>query len=928
MSLSCFRYLVLLFAFLPVNACLLHAQNFDLDFHQIPLESVLNDLSDRYGLSFAYEDAQVEDLQVNVAFRGNSLHALLTKLLENTPLEFEIVRDKHILLVKKKLTSIPQDIRPRYTCRIIDAETGMPLSYATLVGTSSRKGALAGQDGIVKIEDHFSHKDSLLISHVGYESRIYSINQFRERMQGLKENEQLLVALRPRPSSLENVLITDQITVMDVHPSDDKITIRPSGVRTLPGWGEPDIYQMMGLLPGINSSAGISGGINIKGGTADQNLVLWDGIPIYHLSHFFGLFAPFNPYAVNKLDLYANGFGASKGGRVSSVIDIQSEPDSIDDLRIGLGANLLHTYAFLEIPHLNDKASLFISGRRAFSDIVASTTYNKWFNYTFQEGREDILGQPARDNGASLNLIPQFYYQDITAKWLYHPTSQDELSVSFYRGNDKLEYLQVENLPDRFSDNISIEALDVLKQSNWGISSRWKHRWNPKHQSEASLVYSDYAKVWSFVFVEKWPGFKYHREVHQHNNFQDFTLTFHHTWDLLPRYKMDLGAQWTQQVASLNYQEIFLKEESDVDTTQSLIGPTNDDFEGFISSFYVENHLNPVDNLQINAGLRFSQVAIKEKSYLEPRLSMSYAPHPDWSFRFRWGEYRQFAHQVFFENELRVGENFWILNTRPDQPDLKTSQLSLGLHYESDHFSFTADAYHRDFQGLLGNSFEYNREVRDLEDLDVYRTYLQYHNDSAFVSGNGRARGIDLWFQLEWKPYKTWLAYSLSEVVYQFDGFNLDQPFPAPHDQRHTLKWTHFLSFNDWSISANWLFHTGNPFSSVELERVEEAIGTTSNNQGQPPAEVVYVLDVPEYNGQRFSHYHRLDISVGKSFVWGDKGQWNGKIGLSVYNVYNRINVQRKRYIPMQQMQGGLDIMEANHVDPGLTPNIFFQISW
>ncbi len=924
----CFRYLSTTFACLIVNVPLIFAQHeyfFDVAFEEELLPKVLKHLTDTYELEFAYEDRQVQDVVITGSYKGNSTDELLHILFSSTSLNYEIVRQKHIILVAKSpLASLKSSIN-RIQCRVIDAETGYPLSYTSMIGTHSRRGTLADEQGLISFVDQFSSKDSLVISHLGYEPQKIPIAHFRKRIQLLNQNEKLVISLVPNPSTVDNILITDQITVMDFHPIDDKTTIRPSGMRTLPGWGEPDIYQMMGLLPGINGSSSNTGGINIKGGTPDQNLVLWDNIPIYHLSHFFGLFAPFNPYAVHTLDVYANGFGASQGGRVSSVIDIRSEPDSIDEFRLGVGANLLHSYAMLELPHLNDKAALFVSGRRAYSDIVSSTTFNNWFNYTFQAGRQ-IAERNNQENEDILNLNPQFYYQDITAKWLFKPTQLDELSVSFYQGKDKLEYLQYNPRPE--TEDMELEAFDILDQSNWGINSTWKRKWNSKHRTEAMIIYSDYAKNWSFAFVEKLPGFKYHREVHQHNNFNDLTIKFNHSWDIHPRYRLDIGSQWTQQLSTFNYQEIFIKEEAGIDTAEHITLPIEEEFQGFISSFYAENHLMPLDRLHLNFGLRYTRVASKEKNYLEPRLSLHYVPYKKWSFQLRWGQYRQFAHQVFYENELRVGENFWILNTHPDQPDLKTTLLSVGVHFNSDHFSFTGDLYQKRFSGLLGNSFEYNREIRDLEDLDVYRLYTEYDDQLLFVSGDGWANGLDLWLEYKMNPYTTWLAYSLSKVEYQFPGFNLGQRFPAPHDQRHTLKWTHFLSVNDWSLSANWTFHTGNPYSEVDLRSIVESIGTASNGQGQAPTETVYFLDIPNYNGRRFSNYHRLDISGSKRFRWGKNDKWEGKIGFSLYNVYNQINVQRKRYIPMQEIQGGLNIMETNHVEPGLTPNMFFQITW
>jgi len=897
-------------------------------FHNKPLAEVLGYLETHHQVYFAYSDELVRNRLITVKLIQVSYQQALERIFQSTDITFEIVRPKHVLLKRRKLIHPVSYTPPAVKCRVVDASTGQPLSFATLVCDYKQRGALADETGAVLIENHFSDLDSLTISHLGYKPRKVNVAYIRKRSQTLGKHETLLITLTPKPAFFEDVLITDRITLLDLNPKEDNISIRPGSMRSLPGWGEPDIYRMMELLPGINSSEGNPGGINIKGGTAGQNLVLWDEIPIYHQSHFFGLFAPFNPYAVDRLDIYANGFGASKGGRVSSIIDLQAKPDTVDKLNLGFGANLLHTYAFAELPHFDNKATLFISGRRAFSDIVASSFFNRWFNYTFQE-RIEVDQQENLQQGGVFNLIPQFFYQDITAKWLFQPSPRDRLQVSFYQGKDQLDYWQNDLSPLPENEDMELESRDLLMQANWGLSSSWLHTWNASHTTEASLVYSDYIQRWNYFYEERLPEFKIHRAVHQSNTFDDLTLKFHHNWSPVSMYKLEVGAQWIQQRAGLHYQDNYLEALARSDTLFN-IDSSQQNFQGFMSAFYMENHINLTQDLYINTGVRLTHVSHKEQMFVEPRLAISYSPTSKLSLQFRWGIYRQFANQVFFENELRVGENFWLINSHPDQPHLKATHISIGGVYQNEQIKFTVDAYHKALEGLLSNAFEFKREVRDLSDLDI--NHFDWESNSAlpFVVGTGTAKGIDLWLQYRRSIYTSWLGYSLSSVTYQFPDFNQGEPFPASHDQRHTLKWTHFISLNNWNFSANWLYHTGIPFSNINFERNEEVVESTSTSPNEPSstANTSYTLSIPEYNGERFAPYHRLDISGSKSFFWGKKRPWQGKIGVSIYNIYNRVNIQRKRYVSMRDADGNLSVIESNNVNPGLTPNIFFQISW
>ena len=198
---------------------------------------------------------------------------------------------------------------------------------------------------------------------------------------------------------------------------------------------EPDVLQSIQALPGVLSVDETVSNINIRGGTHDQNLILWEGIKMYQSGHFFGLISAFNPYTTKNVQVSKNGTRAKYGDGISGVIDMQLSNTIDNQFKAGAGFNLINADAYAKIP-LSKKTELQLSTRRSITDFIATPTYNQYFKRIFQDS--DLTNED--DDSYSISSNEDFYFYDVTAKFLYDITENDRIRIHFLNVNNKLNY--------------------------------------------------------------------------------------------------------------------------------------------------------------------------------------------------------------------------------------------------------------------------------------------------------------------------------------------------------------------------------------------------------------------------------------------------------------------------------------------------------
>lgn len=844
-----------------------------------PLRQILQQIEARFEVSFAYDDALVEGIEALPPAMDNGLGAALAELLEGTGLAYTRIDEAYIVLK-------PRPPELSFLCgRVLEAGTGAPLPYATLYLKGTSTGCSSDADGYFELSAALGPADTLVASYVGYQGAALPARGFAR--QPCRN-----IIMSPVHTELASVLVKEFTIDMLERESGNRYRFNPGQIPTLPGWGEPDLLRGLQLLPGISAADESASNLNIRGGTPDQNLLLWDGIPIYHTGHFFGYYTAINPYVAQRMDAYRGGFGAEYGGRVSGVIDITGKPELGRELRYGIGMNHINLHGFMEIPIKKERQALLLAVRRSYTDLIQSRAYQNIFNRIFAKGRVYENREAEKNNQGEALASPVFHYSDINAKWRALLSDKSELSVSLYAGGDQFDY--------NFSFADDIYTQDRLKVDNSGLSVNYRQEWNEKFSTNARIVVSTFTNEYNFHYTFD-PDIPFEFRFRTYNEMRDWGLQLQHDWQAHPRHHLRIGWMGQGQKADFQYEE---------ERRGGDISPGTEAFEGTTSALFGTYTYSAPGRLEVSLGLRSEHFTpVEESNRLEqhralmPRISTSYYPFGRQFFlQANLGAYRQYVYQLPpFYSDLGAGEGVWVIAGRNFRP-LYGGQWSLGFGYQLGRFEMELDYY----QKMVGN-------------LSSWEVTLEEDVENPFTQdGNLWATGFDLLLKHRWPRYTLWLSYSLGAVANEFDALNGGEPFPADNDQRHLLNLTQTLRLNRWNLSATFFYGSGKPFTTPT------DMGARPDEQtGQP----VFFLKYDKPNNGRLPAYHRLDIAADYRF---DTERWTGKLGLSVFNFYNRRNLFDIDFFPVppEYNDGQPGVYNLERPMLGFTPNLFVQIEW
>lgn len=786
---------------------------------------------------------------------------------------------------------------------VIDAESGEALPYANVSIRHSNRGTTTDTDGYFVIVNPPENCDTLDVYYIGYAIKTVI----------LSENEGD-IGIEVKMS--RNLLNTETITVTAEEyqiwkKSDEvsKVTFSPIQINALPSLGEADIFRSLQLLPGISAANDGSSGLYVRGGTPDQNLVLLDGMTIYHVDHFFGFFSAFNSDFIKDVQVYKGGFPAKYGGRLSSVVDLTGKTGNINKKNFSFGLNLISANALFEMPLWN-KGSFIISARRSYSDIVQTGFYESIYNMLSNESNTQQTGPgEGRFGGRGFQqeeTYPAHYFYDLNSKITYTPNNRNVLSLSFYTGRDNLDNSQeFTNL--RFND---AEREDVFgsrineEYTSWGnigASLKWSKRWSNRFSTNTiiagSQYKSDYDRNQTFesgngsgldsITVFRGGAFA----SDEHNQIDDLSLQIDNEWHWAENHRLAFG---------LSASQITTKYSATIRDTINLFESQGETKQ---ASFYLQDKWRLFPSLDINLGLRSTYYNKGNNFYIEPRISANYAFLPNFSLKGAWGQYNQFIHRITNEEILQGSRDFWLIADEDFEPAFAEHYIA-GLAYENKNYLFEIEGYYKD----LENTIEFSRRFRDRADFG-----------GLFFFGDGYSKGIEFLAQKKAGAFNGWASYTLSKTERKFENLNDNDPFPAAHDRTHEVKLAGTYALDNWNFSATWVFATGQPYTYPEGQYYLEMLDGEYNSY----------IHVSEKNDNRLPDYHRMDVSVSRLFYPTDnrdrkkKDSWHGEMGLSVFNLYNHKNVWYREY--------DLDVTPVLITDVsmlGITPTVFMKIKF
>ena len=388
--------------------------------NNLALSEFLINIEDKFDVKFSYSVSAVAPYDIEQNENLSTITEVIEYINLNTLFIAEAIDTRYITLVltNKKLS----------VCGILkDAITQEALADASIT-ISTTKGTISAANGNFSFTN-INPTDNITISYLGYQTRSFPASLLIKKDASCKT-----ITLEKEDFALSEIVITQFLTSGLQKTIDDNLIINSDRFGILPGLTEPDVLQTIQVLPGVESIDESINNINVRGGTQDENLMLWDDIVMYHSGHFFGLISAYNPNLTKRIEVTKNGTSSEYGGGVSSTIIMSTDNEVTNELKGGVGLNGLSADAFLQIP-LSKNISVQLSGRRSISDQLQTPTYQSYFKRSFQDSEINSAGE---STNTSLETSSDFKFYDYSAKLLYDISSRHKFRVSFININNDL----------------------------------------------------------------------------------------------------------------------------------------------------------------------------------------------------------------------------------------------------------------------------------------------------------------------------------------------------------------------------------------------------------------------------------------------------------------------------------------------------------
>ena len=692
----------------------------------------------------------------------------------------------------------------------------------------------------------------LTLQHLSYRTRVLELAEV--------PTDPLRVILAPDAIEIAGIRVRAQTQVLNASRGVSRVSIAPEQIQVLPALGEPDIFRSLQLLPGVSGTNDATSGLFVRGGTPDENLVLLDGMTVYHVDHFFGIFSAFNADAIKDVELFKSAYPARFGGRTSSVVNMIGRAGDPEAFRMSAGASLLSGRTTLEIP-LGNAAALLVSARRSYTDVIQSGLFNNLFN-TLTDADEAADTQPTGFGGRRRRFevqeaTPSFYFYDTNAKLTWTPTDRDVVAMSLYLGADNLDQSSTGQAIE-FGGN-TFNTPDRQEITNWGnrgASGRWFRQWGGRFSSDMQIAASEYfsdgtREITSDQFAN---GFL------EENRVQDMSIRLDNSWRAARASTVEFGALLTQSDVRYGFEQL------QGDSVRGSLALAGDALQ---TSGYVQHVWTGPGGLKLTTGARGTHSDATGRSYFEPRASVELPLGSNLKVKAAWGRYNQFIKRVENEDILEGSRDFWVLADTL-LPPTSAQHSVLGVSYETRGFLFDLEGYYKSLDGVTQFS------TRSRRGPDQAFTDL-------FFSGTGVAKGLELLVQKKVGSLTGWVSYTLSRVEYDLEGFNSGEPFAATHDQTHEFKTVGVYQFGPWTFSGTWVYGSGRPFTAPESEYGIELLDGTSFSY----------IHVGAKNAERLPAYHRMDLGATRRF---ESDRFFYELNISAFNAYGRNNVWYRKF--------------------------------
>lgn len=893
------------------------------EFKNIKIADFLQQLETKSGYHFYYDTASFDSAEVDIVANNQSLLIVLQNAFKNTQFNFSIDGSKNVFISKglSVETSLPADF---FTERIAgkkdtlvnigpgeedneadifinatqenklyvigdssvavangkitiagyirDSKTGEPVIGASIHTEDPKNGVYTDQYGYY----------SITLSKGKHTLYIQSIGMRDTKRQILVRGEgKLNIETLPEVTTLKNVTVSSEkaSNIRNTEMGLQKLDIKT--IKQVPVvFGEADVLRVVLTLPGVKSVGEASTGLNVRGGSTDQNLILFNDATIYNPSHFFGMFSAFNPEVVKDVELYKSSMPAKFGGRLSSVLDVSSREGNNKKLSGSAGIGLLTSRVNIEGPLIKDKSSFIIGGR---------TTYANWL----------------------LNLLPDQYknskagFYDINLNITHQIDKKNTIYLTGYLSWDRF----------------NLNSDTVYQYGNKNISLKWKHTFNNRVYSLVTAGYDRYdynissiqnpVNAYKLGFDVNQTYFKTHFNYYINSK---HTLEFGvnsiyyklHPGNYGPAGKSSLVSTDNVQAEQALESALYLSDKYSITQALSLEAGLRYSIYSFFGPYtlntYVAGQPKTEDNI---TGTTFYDKGKIIKTYSGPevRLSARFAITNTFSIKASYNTQKQYIH-LLSNTAAMAPTDIWQLsdpNIRPQQGN----QYSLGF-----------------YKNFKANTIETSIEIyyKNIQDYLDYKSgavlVLNHHIETDVFNTKGKAYGVEFLAKKLTGKFNGWISYTYSRTLLKMNDplageiINGGNFYPANYDKPHDVTFIGNYKFSHrFSVSLNSTYSTGRPITLPI---------------GRFYYEGSYRTLYADRNANRIPDYIRTDLSMNIEGNHKVHQKTHNYFSIGVYNLLGRKNPYSVYYISENGTVNGYKLSIFGSPIPFINYNIRF----
>lgn len=723
--------------------------------------------------------------------------------------------------------------------RITDKADGEPLIGAVIKVVNTNKGTVTNEKGFFSLNLE-KGTYNLNFSYIGYSTTELTID--------FPETNRLDISLEKSSLEISEIVVSakKQNHNIDGTQTGD-ITISAKELEKLPSlMGESDFLRIIQLTPGIQSANDANMGFYVRGGGADQNLILLDNVPVYNPFHVLGFFSVFNTDVIRSTKLIKSGMPANYGSRISSIIDVNTRNGSFQQFSVNGNIGLLASKITVEAPLVKNKLSLILSARKSYIDRFYKPIANSLF-----------------DNSSAFYKNSTYNFTDLNGKLSLRFSPKNIINLTAYSGIDNFELKKDDPV---FKNTMA-----------WGnrlLAINWIYQVNPEWSVQTTAGITQYNFELEAEQKNVW--------VQMLSRVQDYVAKTEISHASYTGQIIKFGAEFTYHY--------FVPNNIDATTTgKELAFGSNRELNGYESSVFYNHEFELSEKLKFNTGLRFvyymqtgpyyysikNEIGqIYDSTYYHPgeKVCDYYSPEPRVSARYQInnssslkGAYtlnKQYVHMIS-SAAVTLPTDVWLPSTTKIKPQWG-QQFTVGYYrnFSKNIYETSISLYFKDYhnqielmQGIV-NNFQDN----------------SFEESSTF--GKAYSYGAEIIFQKTQGIISGWVGYTLSETVRQFEEINDGNIFPAKYDRRHDLNLVLVYEISKkWNASASFILASGNAMTIPAYKYILE--GNIIAGYG-------------ERNSFRMPVYHRLDLSL--TYVSRKTEKFESSFNFSVFNVYNRQN--------------------------------------